>query len=266
MAGHCQHAGGRPWSGPLLISLGLHLLALALMGMIYDRQVRMPTPPTSIKVGLIFKPAPKPTGPAVRPLAPPHQATQRPQPEKPPAARPDPRPIKKAEPKPAPVVKTARPTPAPLAPKRSPPAPPRRPPSTAITAPVPSPTTVPTATVTTETATAPTNSAPAAPRADPAASPVYRAYLGAIRQRIDRSKRYPLMARRGGQQGVVLIDFEINAEGKLCRCEVERSSGFKLLDRAALKAVRAAAPFSPLPDDFDPRLALQLPIRFELGQ
>ncbi|ORJ60440.1 TonB family protein [Geothermobacter hydrogeniphilus] len=259
MIGRCCHEEGHPWSGPLLISLGLHFLGLALTGMIYDLQVRMPDPPAPIKVGLIFTSAPKPTVPAVRPSTPPHQATRRPQPAKPPAAGTDPRPIKKAAPKPAPVVKTAHPTPAASAPKPPPPAPHRLPPSTAITAPVPSPATVPAEALPAETAPA-----PAAPRADPAGNPAYRAYLSDIRQRVDRSKRYPLMARRGGQQGVVLIDFEINAEGKLCRCEVERGSGFKLLDRAALKAVRAAAPFSPLPEDFGPRLALQLPIRFEL--
>lgn len=259
MTGRCCHEEGHPWSGPLLISLGLHFLGLALMGMIYDLQVRIPAPPAPIKVGLIFTPAPKPAVPAVRPSTPPHQATKRPQPAKPPVAGTDPRPIKKSAPKPTPVVKTARATPPAPAPKPLPPAAPRRPPPTAVTAPAPAPTTVPAEALTAETAPA-----PAAPRADPTENPAYRAYLSDLRQRVDRSKRYPLMARRGGQQGVVVIDFEINAEGKLCRCEVELGSGFKLLDRAALKAVRAASPFSPLPEDFGPRLALQLPIRFEL--
>jgi protein TonB len=59
------------------------------------------------------------------------------------------------------------------------------------------------------------------------------------------SPRYPPLAHRLGLQGVVLVRVTIAMTGEPVRVEIERSSGFRLLDDAALAAVRKAW-FRPL--------------------
>lgn len=49
---------------------------------------------------------------------------------------------------------------------------------------------------------------------------------------------YPPMAIRQGQQGEVVLDVTINAQGAVVDVKVERSSGFRLLDRAAVEAAQ----------------------------
>jgi len=50
--------------------------------------------------------------------------------------------------------------------------------------------------------------------------------------------RYPASARRSGEQGTVYLHVLVTVDGRAAQVEVERSSGSKVLDRAALDAVR----------------------------
>jgi protein TonB len=49
---------------------------------------------------------------------------------------------------------------------------------------------------------------------------------------------YPRLSRRLGEEGTVWIRVWVSAKGKLEKAEVKKSSGFRRLDAAALKAVR----------------------------
>ncbi|RLB91090.1 MAG: hypothetical protein DRH50_11465 [Deltaproteobacteria bacterium] len=49
---------------------------------------------------------------------------------------------------------------------------------------------------------------------------------------------YPWVARRRGYEGRTLLRVEVLENGKVRRVEVEQSSGFEVLDRAALKSVK----------------------------
>jgi protein TonB len=49
---------------------------------------------------------------------------------------------------------------------------------------------------------------------------------------------YPELARRRGQEGLVRLLAQVDEQGGLAELLVEKSSGFPLLDEAALKAVR----------------------------
>ncbi|MBI2509585.1 MAG: energy transducer TonB, partial [Betaproteobacteria bacterium] len=51
--------------------------------------------------------------------------------------------------------------------------------------------------------------------------------------------RYPLAARRAGEQGTVTLRVLITREGLPARVELEKSSGSGHLDAAALEAVRS---------------------------
>lgn len=49
---------------------------------------------------------------------------------------------------------------------------------------------------------------------------------------------YPQLARRNGWQGQVLLQVAVTSDGKVKTLNVEKSSGFRILDRAALRAVK----------------------------
>ena len=49
---------------------------------------------------------------------------------------------------------------------------------------------------------------------------------------------YPLLARQRGQEGEALLRVSVDAAGRVLAVDVERSSGFSLLDDAAVKGVR----------------------------
>ncbi|NMM29017.1 MAG: energy transducer TonB [Glaciimonas sp.] len=49
---------------------------------------------------------------------------------------------------------------------------------------------------------------------------------------------YPLFSRRNREQGTVLLNIKVSAQGQAEQVQVKRSSGFSRLDEAALEAVR----------------------------
>lgn len=49
---------------------------------------------------------------------------------------------------------------------------------------------------------------------------------------------YPRAARRRGEEGTVMLLVEVLSNGRVGRVDIEKSSGFELLDNAAVKAVR----------------------------
>ena len=49
---------------------------------------------------------------------------------------------------------------------------------------------------------------------------------------------YPIQAMRQGHQGMVILDITINAAGEVTNVTVEKSSGYRELDRAAEEAAR----------------------------
>jgi protein TonB len=49
---------------------------------------------------------------------------------------------------------------------------------------------------------------------------------------------YPLLARRRGWEGTVLLSFVVESDGALRGIEIAHSSGYELLDNSALAAVR----------------------------
>jgi protein TonB len=74
-------------------------------------------------------------------------------------------------------------------------------------------------------------------------------YLDGWRLKIERvgELNYPTAAR--GVYGSLLVTVEIRVDGSLEKVEINRSSGHKALDQAALDIVRLAAPFAALPPD-----------------
>jgi periplasmic protein TonB len=78
---------------------------------------------------------------------------------------------------------------------------------------------------------------------------VLAAYLDGWKQKIERigTLNYPEEAR-GKLYGAVVIFVELSAEdGSLYNAEISKSSGHKVLDQAALRILRMAAPFGAIP-------------------
>lgn len=53
-------------------------------------------------------------------------------------------------------------------------------------------------------------------------------------------KRYPAAARRNGWEGTAVVALEIDAHGRLTEARIHRSSGYRVLDEAALAMMRTA--------------------------
>ena len=77
--------------------------------------------------------------------------------------------------------------------------------------------------------------------------PIYVSYFTKIKQLIEANWEYPELALRYGLQGKLSLEFTIGPHGQLERARVIRSSGSQLLDDEALRAIKAAAPFPPIP-------------------
>lgn len=76
----------------------------------------------------------------------------------------------------------------------------------------------------------------------------YVSYLSKIKKKIEPRWHYPERAQEIGLQGKLSLYFSIGHDGHLDKLELLNSSGHVLLDDGALKAVRGAAPYHPLPD------------------
>jgi protein TonB len=73
-------------------------------------------------------------------------------------------------------------------------------------------------------------------------------YIEDWRQKIERigNLNYPAAAK-GRLSGSLVVYVEIKSDGELVVAEIQRSSGHKVLDEAALRIVRMAAPFGVFP-------------------
>ncbi len=116
---------------------------------------------------------------------------------------------------------------------------------------------------------APKPVAAAAPAAQP--SPVAGegrdAFLGRLLGQLNRFKQYPRAARQAHIQGVVMLHFIMDAEGKVTFFEVAKSSGRPVLDAEALALIQRAQPLPALPAGYPTRtLDAIVPIEFYLDR
>jgi protein TonB len=74
-------------------------------------------------------------------------------------------------------------------------------------------------------------------------------YENAWRMKVERigNLNYPDEARRANLSGALMLDVAINADGSLNDVKIVRSSGHRVLDEGAVRIVRLAAPYAPLP-------------------
>ncbi len=91
-------------------------------------------------------------------------------------------------------------------------------------------------------------------------------YLDRLRRWLERYKRYPEAAKQAKQQGRLVVSFTILRDGTVRDARIEHSSGFPLLDQAALQMLHDASPVPPLPQTFHGgRVGIDLPVDFSIG-
>ena len=75
-------------------------------------------------------------------------------------------------------------------------------------------------------------------------------YIEDWRQKIERigTLNYP-EAARGKLYGSLVLTVSINADGSVTRIDINRTSGYKVLDDSARRIVQMASPYSPFPPD-----------------
>jgi protein TonB len=110
---------------------------------------------------------------------------------------------------------------------------------------------------------------PAAPAATktPVAGEGRDSFLGRLLAQLNRYKQYPRAARKAHIEGVVMLHFVMDAEGRVTSAEIAKSSGRPVLDNEALALIQRAQPLPALPADYPTRtLDAIVPIEFYLDR
>lgn len=96
---------------------------------------------------------------------------------------------------------------------------------------------------------------------------VMKEYINSIRKKIELKKRYPIVARDMGIEGRVRIKLVITKDGSLEKVEILETSGHEILDETALRSIRDAAPFLPIPEELKKnKLELSIYLTFEISK
>jgi protein TonB len=84
----------------------------------------------------------------------------------------------------------------------------------------------------------------------------FASYMQAWVAKVERvgNLNYPMEVRRRKLVGNLLLTVGINQDGSVESIDIRRSSGLPELDEAAVRIVRLAAPYSPLPDNIRSRV------------
>ncbi len=90
------------------------------------------------------------------------------------------------------------------------------------------------------------------------------AFSAMVQRRIAGAKRYPSEARQRGIEGTVKVSFRVSPAGRPTDVRVILSSGHRLLDTAALRAVRRAVPFLPFPKGVNKSIKVTAKVVFRL--
>jgi protein TonB len=76
-------------------------------------------------------------------------------------------------------------------------------------------------------------------------------YMQRLKERIEYVWEYPPEAASKGIYGDLVIRFVIKKDGELGAVELVRTSGWRDLDRAAMRSLKDAAPYWPLPEEWE---------------
>ncbi|SLM50130.1 protein of unknown function [Nitrospira japonica] len=94
--------------------------------------------------------------------------------------------------------------------------------------------------------------------------PDYGWLMNTLRTRLEDVKTYPSPAKANHWQGRVVIQVSVEPDGRITNAEIQQSSGYPVLDFAALEALQATSPLQ-LAHGLDGRSVVMLvPINYQL--
>jgi len=88
--------------------------------------------------------------------------------------------------------------------------------------------------------------------------------LALLHDSISNNKEYPYLARRQRREGVATVGFILHPDGSIEDAHLVASSSADTLDRAALRAVKRIAPFTPAQAYLDHAEAFRIDVVFNL--
>lgn len=103
---------------------------------------------------------------------------------------------------------------------------------------------------------------PPLPAGPSEATPGRDSWEGRVMARLERFRRYPNAARARRQEGITQLRVSVARDGSLLALSLEATSGFPLLDQAALETFRRAAPFPKVPEERPAPVELSFPVEF----
>lgn len=95
---------------------------------------------------------------------------------------------------------------------------------------------------------------------------VVKRYTQIISMWVNRHYNYPSEARNLGMQGVAVVRLRIDRYGNITFFKLDKQTGHRALDKAALEMVERANPVPPVPDDYpsDQLIEFLIPVKFTL--
>ncbi len=91
-------------------------------------------------------------------------------------------------------------------------------------------------------------------------------YYALIAAHLAKHKRYPISARRRGEEGRVDISFTLASDGHLLGYQIVNGSGYAALDKAVMRMLKTANPLPPFPPSVSGHeLTIRIPIEFRLN-
>lgn len=91
-------------------------------------------------------------------------------------------------------------------------------------------------------------------------------YAGRVVAHLNRHKQFPRTAMQRRVNGTVMVRFSLARDGRVTSARLQRGSGHRVLDEAALAMVRRADPFPPIPPGLGRNsMSFTAPIEFHLN-
>lgn len=90
-------------------------------------------------------------------------------------------------------------------------------------------------------------------------------YMSVLQAWLEKHKEYPRGARLRRIEGTTLLYFVMDKRGTVIDFRIQKSSGFKILDREVEEMIQRAQPLPQIPEDMNrDRLELVVPVQFML--
>ncbi len=93
-----------------------------------------------------------------------------------------------------------------------------------------------------------------------------RSYLRKVARAVRKDFKYPRAAVRASMEGRAVVSITIDAEGQIVGAKLSRSSGYDILDKAAVTAAMSISKVPKAPAELEwSRRQVKIPFKFQLG-